>query len=386
MSKYCRYCGHRIREGEVKCPKCGKILTDKYINEDTKGHTNRRPLHLIMLTVGAVIGVIALGVLIRNLNINNGNSDNNEAFFDSKVEVEDESGMKDYLPTPTLTSAPTKIPTATLTPTPPLSPVPKDAPASIMGTSSYANYRFADEYIGANSFAIGFRKGDEGLAGYVNGAVRALVLDGTYDSIGEKYPDVKKYLCLRSEGIDVSAIAEKGSGDSGFVFKHGFDKDYPPYSYQSDDGSVGGFDVELCKAVCEYLGWGYEPVPFEWADRDIKLKEGACDCIWSGFSKEGREEEYTWGITYAVDTYCILLRGDSDINTIADLQDKVVGVQLDTTTYDILMESQPYLSGVINNIKEYEDINESVIDLKEGKIDAIVIDKVAGQAIIDKNP
>ena len=80
-------------------------------------------------------------------------------------------------------------------------------------------------------------------------------------------------------------------------FKHGFDLDYPPYSYRQDDNSVGGFDVELCQAVCEYMGWGYEAVPFNWDAKDAELNAQSCDCIWSGFTKEGREDQYTWGIT-----------------------------------------------------------------------------------------
>ena len=39
-----------------------------------------------------------------------------------------------------------------------------------------------------------------------------------------------------------------------FVFKHGFDLDYPPYSYIDDSGKTGGFDVELAQAVCDYYG------------------------------------------------------------------------------------------------------------------------------------
>ena len=78
----------------------------------------------------------------------------------------------------------------------------------------------------------------------------------------EKYPDIKDYLCLKAEDFGPDDIPAKGSGDPGFTFKHGFDLDYPPYSYRQDDGTVGGFDVELAQAVCEYMGWGYEPVPF----------------------------------------------------------------------------------------------------------------------------
>ena len=137
-------------------------------------------------------------------------------------------------------------------------------------SSTDAAYVFLDEELGVESYAIGFRQGDEDLAKTVSGAVMALVLDGTYDKIGDKYPDIKDYLCLKADDVDKSAIPEKGSGDANYTFKHGFDLDYPPYSYLKDDGTVGGFDVELAKAVCEYMGWKYEAVPFNWDAKDAE--------------------------------------------------------------------------------------------------------------------
>ncbi len=159
--------------------------------------------------------------------------------------------------------------------------------------SGGAQYVFLEEEMGTESYAIGFKKGNEDLAKTVTGAVYALVKDGTYAKIGEKYPDIKDYLSLKAEDINDADIPAKGSGDPNFTFKHGFDLDYPPYSYLKDDGSVGGFDVELCQAVCEYMGWKYESVPFNWEAKDMELNAGSCDCIWSGFTKEGREDKPT---------------------------------------------------------------------------------------------
>jgi len=245
-----------------------------------------------------------------------------------------------------------------------------------------AAFRFLDEDLGVESYAIGFRVGDEELAETVSGAVQALVLDGTYAEIGEKYPDIKDYLCLTADGIDESKLPEKGSGDSSFTFKHGFDLDYPPYSYLQDDGSVGGFDVELCQAVCEYLGWGYESVPFNWDAKDMELNAGSCDCIWSGFTKEGREDDYTWGITYSNNTQGILVPGDSDIKTLADLSGKIVGVQTATSAYDMLEDSKKDLADTFAELKVYETYTIAYNDLKAGAIDAIAIDMTAGSFLI----
>ena len=260
-----------------------------------------------------------------------------------------------------------------------------DTSAEVEAAKAASSYHFLEADLGVESYAIGLRKGDEELAETVSGAVQALVLDGTYDEIGKKYPDIKDYLCLKADDIDPSTLPEKGSGDSSFTFKHGFDLDYPPYSFLQDDGSVGGFDVELCQAVCDYLGWGYESVPFNWDAKDMELNAGSCDCIWSGFTKEGREDDYTWGITYSNNTQGILVPGDSDIKTLADLSGKIVGVQTATSAYDMLQDSQKDLADTFAELKVYETYTIAYNDLKAGAIDAIAIDMTAGSFLITDN-
>ena len=244
-----------------------------------------------------------------------------------------------------------------------------------------ATYGFIDETLGVESYAIGFRKGDDELMKTVSGAVLALVKDGTYAKIGENYPDIKDYLCLTADSTGYD-IPERGSGDPNYTFTHGFDLDYPPYSYLQDDGSVGGFDVELCQAVCEYLGWQYAPLPFNWDAKDAELNAGSCDCIWSGFTLEGREDDYCWGITYSNNTQGILVSSKSGIKTLADLKGKVVGVQTATSAMDMLEDSRADLAATFKELKVYETYTIAFADLKAGAIDAIAIDMTAGTFLI----
>ena len=248
-----------------------------------------------------------------------------------------------------------------------------------------AAYVFLDEKLGVESYAIGFRKGDDELAAQVTGAYKALVKNGTYDEIGKKYPDIYDYLNLKAEDISDDEIAEEGSGDPDFVFKHGFDLDFPPYSYRNDDGEVGGFDVEMAQAVCEYLGWGYEAVPFNWDAKDAELTAGSCDCIWSGFTLEGREDDYLWGIVYSENEQGILVAADSGIKTLADLAGKNVGVQTSTSAYDMLQDEESdagKLAATFGDLKVYETYTIAYNDLKAGAIDAIAIDMTAGAFLI----
>lgn len=64
-----------------------------------------------------------------------------------------------------------------------------------------------------------------------------------------------------------------------FTFKMGIDAEYPPYSYIDDNGDYAGYDVEMCKAVCDILGWDLEIVPINWDTKLVTLDAGEIDCI-----------------------------------------------------------------------------------------------------------
>ena len=199
---------------------------------------------------------------------------------------------------------------------------------------------------------------------------------------------MKKLICIALAVVLVLSMAACGGktqdndGDGAFVFKHGFDLDYPPYSYLNDDGSIGGFDVEMAQAVCEYLGWEYEGVPFNWDAKDAELNSGSADCIWSGFTVEGREDDYVWSIAYSDNTQMILVADNSGIKTLDDLAGKIVGVQTATSAYDLLQEDQAELAATFADLNVYETYTIAFNDLQAGAIDAIAIDITAGSYLI----
>ena len=169
-----------------------------------------------------------------------------------------------------------------------------------------------------------------------------------------------------------------------FVFKHGFDLDYPPYSFIDEDGKTGGFDVEMAQAVCDHYGWQYEAVPFNWDAKDAELNAGSCDCIWSGFTVNGREDDYLWSIPYSDNTQMIMVSKDSGIATLDDLAGKIVGVQTSTSAYDLLNdeEGQAQLCSTFASLEVYETYTIAFNDLKAGAIDAIAIDVTSGNFLM----
>ena len=195
---------------------------------------------------------------------------------------------------------------------------------------------------------------------------------------------MRKLAAFLLVAVMVLSLAACGKSDDGRTFKHGFDLDFPPYSHLNDDGSVSGFDVELCQAVCEKLGWKYEAVPFNWDAKDAELNAGSCDCIWSGFTINGREDLYCWSKAYSDNTQKIMVAENSGIKTLADLAGKIVGVQTATAAYDLLNdeEGQKALCDTFAKLDVYETYTIAFNDLKAGAIDAIAIDVTSGEYLM----
>ena len=73
----------------------------------------------------------------------------------------------------------------------------------------------------------------------------------------------------------------------------GFDAEYPPFGYKDDNGEYVGFDLDLAQEVCDNLGWELVKKPINWDSKDMELNSGTIDCIWNGFTINGREDDYT---------------------------------------------------------------------------------------------
>ena len=188
--------------------------------------------------------------------------------------------------------------------------------------------------------------------------------------------------CGGGSGSDAPASEGEDPYGPGFTFKHGFDRDFPPYSFIGEDGSTTGFDVECAQAVCEVNEWTYEPVPFDWTAKDAELNAGSCDCIWSGFTKMAdNADAYLWSEPYSNNSQMIMVKADSGIATLADLAGKKVGVQSGTSAQIMLEdeeEGQAELAATFASLEVYDTYTTAFNDLKAGGIDAIAIDITNG--------
>ena len=65
----------------------------------------------------------------------------------------------------------------------------------------------------------------------------------------------------------VAAPAAEPAEAERTTFIMGIDPEYNPFTYLGDDGNYTGFDVEVCQAVCDYLGWELEIFGVNWDEK-----------------------------------------------------------------------------------------------------------------------
>ena len=155
----------------------------------------------------------------------------------------------------------------------------------------------------------------------------------------------------------------------------GFDAEYPPFGYKDDNGEYVGFDLDLAQEVCDNLGWELVKKPINWDSKDMELNSGNIDCIWNGFTMNGREDDYEWSKPYMKNNQVFVVRGDSDINSEADLAGKNVEVQTDSSAEAALNDNSE-LTSTFGSLTPVADYNTAFMDLESGAVDAIAMDDV----------
>ncbi len=197
-----------------------------------------------------------------------------------------------------------------------------------------------------------------------------------------------------SSSASASAASSTASGsaasDGAFTLVVGFDAEFAPYGYVGDDGQYTGVDLDLAKAACDRLGWGFKAEPIDWDAKDALLNADTINCIWNGFTIEGREGKYAFREPYMRNAQVLVVKSDSDVTTLADLADKHVMTQTDSAGLEVLTDeegeyaaiSKTFAGGAPETLGDYNNI---FMQLESGAIDAVVCDlSVASRQIAAK--
>lgn len=177
-----------------------------------------------------------------------------------------------------------------------------------------------------------------------------------------------------AEAADASEEAAEPAEEK-TTFTLGFDQNFPPFGYMGDDGEYTGFDIDLAAECTERMGLELVLTPVDWDAKDLELSSGAIDCIWNGFTMNGREGDYTFTDPYMDNSQVMVVRTDSGINTLADLAGKIVEVQRDSTAEAALADDDhKELTASFAQLIPVADYNTAFMDLESGAVEAIAID------------
>ena len=189
---------------------------------------------------------------------------------------------------------------------------------------------------------------------------------------------MKKLVSLLLVGVCALSLAACG-GKEDDTLTMATNAEFPPYEYYENDEIVG-IDVEIATAIAEELGMKLEVEDMAFDSVIPAVSSGKADIGVAGMTVDpDRLESVNFSDTYADASQVIIVKEDSAIAGPADLEGKSIGVQLGTTG-DIYAEDVKDAK-----VEKYNKGADAVQALKQGKIDAVIIDAEPAKVFVEKN-
>lgn len=151
--------------------------------------------------------------------------------------------------------------------------------------------------------------------------------------------------------------------------------EYPPFSSRNADNAIEGFDADFAYALGDAMGVKTVIKDTAWEGLVAGLQKGDHDIIISCMSPEEAtqaSENVNMSKPYYQLNEIIVTRSDSSIAVKEDLAGKVIGVQANCTS-DVAAESLKDMGIIVKEIKKYNRNSEALIDLKNGRVEAVVV-------------
>ncbi|MGT2847421.1 amino acid ABC transporter substrate-binding protein [Streptococcus massiliensis] len=159
----------------------------------------------------------------------------------------------------------------------------------------------------------------------------------------------------------------------------GFDNTFVPMGFELKNGQYAGFDIDLANAVFAEYGIKVKWQPIDWDMKETELNNGTIDLIWNGYSAtDERREKVAFTVPYMKNEQVLVSKKAQNITTPVQMNGKVLGAQAGSSGYLDFEANPELLKNRVKNKKatQYSSFNEALIDLKNDRIDALLIDRV----------
>lgn len=228
------------------------------------------------------------------------------------------------------------------------------------------------ETLTEGSYAIGFRN-DDPIADYVDGALKVLAANGKVAELELRWFNDH----VTNFEKDVNALAKFGEIPKRSLIM-GLDPDNFPMSYVSN-GVYMGFDVELCRAVCDLLGWELKFCEVEDETKSfVHLYSGNADVIWGGMLLNPDETTFSVRCSYMKGGNVLVVLAGNGLGSVRKLAGKTIGMNEAPRYAEALAVSE--LKQTAGQIITTADSNDAVFNcLYQGGYDAIVTDYAAAK-------
>lgn len=183
-------------------------------------------------------------------------------------------------------------------------------------------------------------------------------------------------------------IAGCGSSDTKAPVKKkiviGLDDSFPPMGFRDDKNNIVGFDIDMAKEAAKKLGMEVEFKPIDWSSKEAELNGKRIDALWNGMNiTEERKKNVLFSEPYMESKQLIFVLAGSPIKSAADLSGKVVAVQQASIGEEVVVKDAK-LKSSLKDFKTYPDCIAAFMDLKTGRVDAVVTDEILGRYYMSK--
>lgn len=187
---------------------------------------------------------------------------------------------------------------------------------------------------------------------------------------------MKKIIVLLCMIMLVAGCGKKDDSKLIMVTEAGF----APYEYYSN-GEIVGVDVDIAKEVAASMGKELVIKDIAFDSIINEVKTGKADFGAAGISyNEERAKNVDFTINYSTSKQVVIVKNDSGITNIGDINGKKIAVQLGSIADTYV--SSTYKDASVVRQKKYL---AAIEDLNTGKVDCVVMDLLPAEQILKTN-
>ncbi|ROR31861.1 amino acid ABC transporter substrate-binding protein (PAAT family) [Mobilisporobacter senegalensis] len=204
--------------------------------------------------------------------------------------------------------------------------------------------------------------------------------------------NIKKLFAMVIMGTMVFSLAacggKKDAKDEGKTEESnklivGTEAGFAPYEYMDGD-QVVGIDMDIAKAIADAMGKELEIKNMDFDGALIAVQNGKVDLVAAGVSIDPeRAKVMDFSKEYVNSTEVVVVNKENPtVSSIEDLNDKIIGVQQGNIA-DFWVSNEENVKPA--DIKRYTKFAQAAEDLKNGKVDCIVMDQYPAEELVAAN-